>query len=905
MSTLARVRAHAGLWSVVAVLAAATVFVSSSTNPVHTRIADESLRQTFTAAPYLDRDLMTIRPARPSLMGVPQVAADNFRSQVVHSLPDALGDVAGSSWGYQRTAVATFEGVGATLTGEGVVAEPHGFAPVVSFHHQPGLLDEVRLLDGDPPQTKVVDGVVEVMVSAAVADQLGLAVGRDYSLHPGRVVSLPAEEPSRRSLTVRVSGVFVPRDVAAPVWDHAPLLLSATTTAIPADVPPLPTLRAALVTDEAFFRLVFERNLTAQLTPDTAVRVRLEQERLSADWVPDGIAAVAHLHTDTALIEVERQTGLGDLLRAFQDRAASAQAVIAVTASGVVAVLLGLLVLAARLTADRRREEVRLLRARGGSVLGVARRLGAEAMWVVPVAAAAGWVLHRMVVFGGLPSPAGFPVGPLVPAVASALVATMVVPAAGALVARRPEGAASRREVARLRPGPARVTVEFAVVLLAALGVGLIHRRGLSLAGVDPYLSAVPVLLAMAAGLLALRLLPWPVRLLAEMARRLRGAVAFVGLARVGRAAPGAALALLVLVLAVAVGGFAGAVNDSVEQARGLAAVQEVGAHVRLEGDTLPAGSVAAVAQLPDVTGVVPVSRGGTLSDAAGRARGRSIQGPVVVAVDAPAFQDLLAALGVAARLPPDVVAASPGGTVPALAGGSLATREGLSLRMDGWEQPLMVVDDVAGLPGPDRGRSWVLVPRQALPEPPALTGLLVAGAEVDPQQVHDVVADLAGSGDLSTISVAQARERLEAEGFSDGLTLVFVAGTASGAAGGVLAVALALIVSARARGRVLSLLRTMGLSNRQARGLLLVELLPVTALAVAVGAAVGVALPRLLAPALGLDAFTGGVALSLELDTVVVASLAGLIGVLLVAGIAVETAVNRRLGLGRVLRVE
>src|SRR5690606_17007369 len=151
--------------------------------------------------------------------------------------------------------------------------------------------------------------------------------------------------------------------------------------------------------------------------------------------------------------------------------------------------------------------------------------------------------------------------------------------------------------------------------------------------------------------------------------------------------------------------------------------------------------------------------------------------------------------------------------------------------------------------------------------------------------------------------SVVEIRRQLRDSGFNEGLTLVFVAGTVGGGAAAVLAVTLALVVHARPRGRVLSLLRTMGLSNRQARTLLLAELLPVTAVAVAVGAATGLAMPLLLAPALGLDQFTGGVPLTVGADPVVVAVLGGAALLLVLAGVVVENGVNRRLGLGSVLR--
>jgi putative ABC transport system permease protein len=903
MSSLARLRAHVGVWSVIAALGLAIAFVASSAGPVYTRIADNSLRQMFAAAPYTERDITTIRPARPAAMGTPQIPAEDLRHGVVRTTPPALRDAIRDSWGYQTTSVVPFDGVGATLTGEGVLGSPHGFAPVVSFHYQPGLADEIDLLEGDLPASDPPGNVIEVMVAAEVAEHIGVTVGRQYALHPGQVVTYPDDPADAGQPVVRISGVFAPRDPHAPVWDHAPLLLRPGTTAIPADTPPLPTTRVALVTDHRFFQLVFTRQLTAEFMPATAVRVRLDEQQLDAAWVPDGIAAVAALNT-SRLAEVERQTGLDRLLRGYQEQATSARAVIAITASGLISVLLGLAVLAAGLIAERRRREVELLRARGGSVPTVTGRLAAEALWVVPFAAAAGWLLHVLATGGPgryMWSPAG-----LVSALAAAVVATLVVPAAGALVAQRSATlVAVRRDVTAGGSVPGRLTVELSVVLLAVLGVWLMHQRGLAAAGVDPYLSAVPVLLAVGAGLLALRLLPWPVRLMTALMRQLRGVVGFVGLARVGRASSGASLALLVLVLAVAVGGFAGAVNTSVAQARDLAAVQQVGAHVRVEADTLPGQTLMAVAQLPGVTAVVPVRRGGTLTDDASRARQGTIQGPVVVAVDAATYQELLMALGVDARLPDELLAATAdGAVVPALASRSVAQREGLALRLGDQQRPLAVVGDVSGLPGPDRG-SWVLVPSQALAAPGALTELLVAGADVDPEQVRQVVSALVAPVPVTVSSVADARAALEASGFNDGLTLVFGVGLAGGAAGAVLAVALALVIQARARGRVLSLLRTMGLSNRQARGLLLVELLPVTVLAVAVGAGVGIAMPLLLAPALGLGAFTGGMALGVVVDPATLAGLAGLIGVLVVAGAGIEAAVNRRLGLGGVLRVQ
>jgi hypothetical protein len=63
--------------------------------------------------------------------------------------------------------------------------------------------------------------------------------------------------------------------------------------------------------------------------------------------------------------------------------------------------------------------------------------------------------------------------------------------------------------------------------------------------------------------------------------------------------------------------------------------------------------------------------------------------------------------------------------------------------------------------------------------------------------------------------------------------------------------------------------------------------------------------MPYLLGPALGLGEFTGGEPLHLGVDAAALGVLAGLVGILVLAGVVAEAAAHRRLGLGQVLRVE
>jgi putative ABC transport system permease protein len=276
-----------------------------------------------------------------------------------------------------------------------------------------------------------------------------------------------------------------------------------------------------------------------------------------------------------------------------------------------------------------------------------------------------------------------------------------------------------------------------------------------------------------------------------------------------------------------------------------------------------------------------------------------------VFTVDTLAYQQVLAALDDAPRLPPELVSAAPGADpVPVLAAPTLAGRSGLVLRVGDRDHPVTVVGDAAGIPGLDPDFNWMVVPRQALADPGPVSELLVAGAGVDPDAVRAAVAGTTPGGDLRLSSIEGARADLEASGFNGGLTAVFVAGTLACAIGAVLAVLLLVILQAARRGRTVSVLRTLGLSGRQARALLLAELLPPVAVAIAIGGATGAALPLLLAPALGLDAFTAGVPPPVTVGPTTLIVSAGLLVTLAATAVAAGDLVNRRLGHGNVLRV-
>jgi hypothetical protein len=116
---------------------------------------------------------------------------------------------------------------------------------------------------------------------------------------------------------------------------------------------------------------------------------------------------------------------------------------------------------------------------------------------------------------------------------------------------------------------PRRLAVEAAVVLSSLVGVYLLRRRGLSDEnGFDPYLAAVPLLLGLAAGILAVRIYPLPVRFLAAAAAQRRDLVPALALRRVARQPGVTAAPLLVLLLGVSVSVFAAVMAATLSRAQ-------------------------------------------------------------------------------------------------------------------------------------------------------------------------------------------------------------------------------------------------------------------------------------------------------------------------------------------------
>ncbi len=880
---LRRARAYPGHWGLLAALALIAGLLVAGLPRLASEFTDRGLRGDVARLPHTVRDI-TYR-ADPRLTLPPDVALAELPA-IENTLPHPLPGLIEDRWATVQVGPRAL-----TATGPGQFAGR--CTPQLRIRTQTGLGDAVRLVSGRLPGP---GASVEAVLSQEAAAAAGLGTGD----------RLAVAGPTGR-LPVLIVGVFQPVDPAGPFWDGQRL----ETVICRGQDEDTPSILITLLTDTAGVR-----RAAAAAPLEYQWRYRVDAGRLSAADIPELSGALLTARLNPPQDGITFDTGLNNALTAFARQLSGARATLAIVQAGLSATLAGLIVLASLLMVDRRRPEFILLRARGATALRVGLRTAAEALVVVPVAVAVGWGVS--VPLPGRPAAAE----PLL-LTALLLLATLAAPA----LAARSRGERGR---ARLRPSARRLTAEAFVLLVALLGVMLVRRRGLS-GTVDPYLVLVPVLLAAGAALVAVHLLPWPLRQIARVTDRGRGVVPFLGLARAGRGAANTVGPLAILVVAIATGVFTAAVSGTVDSARDRATDQELVADAAVLGFGFAPATGRLLTEVPGVTGAAPllVAAGAPIV----ATTGRRTQAQLLV-VDGAAVGGVLARSRRDVRLPAALSATAATGPVPVVVSPDIAAEIGGGgvLTVQGHRYDVRVAAVSASVPGLAVGaRRFIAVSWQALPVPESQplvpTRYLLSGDGFDPAAVRraadagqreyylgllrrTINADAVAVTDAqlprraAVTTWEQHRQSLQDSGANAVLSFSFTAGAAGAATLALLAVGLAVLADAPGRGRMLSRLRTMGLSSRQGRRLLIYELVPLLGVAVVAGGAVGVLLPGLLGPALGLETFTAGLP---------AATRAGpwppIAAVLLVAGalavaVTVESLVNRRMRLGEVLRL-
>ncbi len=728
------------------------------------------------------------------------------------------------------------------------------------------------------PDAPPTPAVIEVALSRFAADVMLLQVGD--------VVHGVTSAPDGRipAIDLRVVGLFEALDPRDQAWTTEPSTLHPRrqvsdvlgpiyTGVAYAGAGALPVL-AGETQGSVTTVTVRSRVDGSHLLPEQAQTLLPVIGRVSARGVTiaDAGGAIMFMNTDLDVV-----------LRTFLRQRVPLAVLAAVLLVSMAGSALVVLLLAVRLLVDRRRAALLLATARGASPTQLLGVLAAEGLLLATPAALAGVLLAA-----GVPGRAG--AWAVAVPVAAAVLPALALPALALPVLRsvrpagRPDAApvagggilrGARRDLTRrgFQAGQLLLlgVVVAGVLALRRRGIAVTHTSatGAEVPHVDPLVVLVPVLVAVTAALVAVRLAAPVVSRASRWWGRRRSAVGFLGITRAAREGLGA-VAVVALVLGMAVTVLACVTGTTVTTSAERAAAQAAGADLRLIGSFTPQ-EAHDVARLPGVSAVTELA---TLESSLVRLHEPGETAQVSVeAVDPLAMTRVQAGLQGAPGLGADVAAAltrgtgSPGSPLPVAVspgirvdGVGLGVGQRLTLTVRHRAiaaQVVAVLPQVAGLPqdepwalaaiGPLRERTALVVPAQSL--------LVRAAQPPTRDAVRSAAADVRGYWTPS-ILVARVTSSELPRAMRSALPVAVAVGAGYAAA----AVVLTLLVGAGARTRLLAHLRAMGLSMRQAAALVAWEVVPIAVVAAATGLGVGLWIARLVLPAADLRPLTGAV---------------------------------------------
>ncbi len=838
-----RLRAAPGAAVALAVLVAVTACLAAAFPRALDRYTDAGLRQAVAHAPVDESGILVT--AEPDLDGGVAHTEESVRPERLTELYESTLDTVErplvidekrSSYGVRTTETLTSPDTWLPrpdgLPAEMLLAAPHGLA------------DHSRLRSGRLPEVPGGEATASTSeVQAAVTEE----TARTLHIEVGSVIHLPGSQ----DLTVRVTGIVTPEEPDSAYWSVDSLLRGPSLRRTPGPMGasnPAYWAGGLLLAPEAAPALLSVTPTVRywHLTPDP--------DALHSHDLDPLASAVASLESGPGLEKLHATispltdvtTGLDAAFTTYGELRGDIGPLIVVAASGTGTVAVVVLLMAGGLATDRRRAELALLRARGASVRGMAGRLLAETAAAAVPAGALGCGVALLALPGGrlLPS--------LWAAAAVTAVACLALPLRAAAAHRAVGVHDGRRDAVSPRASRRRTVAELTVVVLALGAVELLRRRGAT-DGAGDLVAMAPVLVGVIAALVLVRLYPLPLRALARPARRLRGAVGPLALARAARGSASAVLPLLALLTAFTVAAFGGSVLSGVADARDRAALLSVGADGRVEAESaLPAGLPGRVGDAPGVREVTEVG----LDYRARTNDGR--QSLPLATVDPGDYAALAGRTDLGAfpagelRRPDGAAGGAEDAVLPALASPAVAERFGgdsFRVRLaDGSTATLriaLVRDRTPAVSGDD----FLVVDRAGLPTGAVRPNvLLLTGDDLDAGAVRRAT-DGAGTVQLRS----EERGTYVDSPLQSGAEHLYTAAVTSAAGYAALALLLSLASTAPERTALLARLRTMGLTRAQGRRLLVLESLPQALPAALGGVLTGWAAVRLLSPGIDL----------------------------------------------------
>ena len=720
---------------------------------------------------------------------------------------------------------------------------------------------------GHPGRTPAT-ATLQVAMTGQTAARLGLHAGSEFGITGPQLASTGVGTP----VTVLVTGIVVPADPASSFWGIDPAILAPDLQIEGPAGPPFwaggvmvgpdeaDELQSYFSSPELRMEWVFPLDLSSldgqQVQPlsDALNKIGAQVPTLSGPLEPVASTLTA-------------SSGLLFSLSTFIATAQSVDTLLWLLYVSLTIAGLAVLLLAARMVAMRRSPEITVIRARGGSLRQIAVGTGRDAALLCVPAAVIAAVLAILVVPGaGSAQGAGSAGGwwPPIAVVAVAVCGPALIAAWQHRLPRR------RTAVRRRQRGGTRLVIEAALVAASVAGIVVFRDQGAQAgSGVNLYTSSAPVLVAIPAVIVVLRLYPLVLRGLLRACARTSRAPAFLGLARASRTALTPALPAFALVLALTVAAFAGMVRDAVINGEVAASWQTAGA------DATVTPSYAAQ-RLHHLAGRRPGGRRRARRDARGRGHERVLdhpgrppgqrpgRGPRQLRRAGRPHQGVPAGAGRAAGH------ARPGGGTPARPGlpagraldlgrgaATLSTSQAslrpVRVRVAG------VISSTPALPG---GGAFVIMPLAAIkssitpPGPIPVNELLLTGGSIDQAQLTAVVRRTLPDGVVTFRS--DVLSALTSGPLQHGAFMLFSLAVVVAAILGLAVMLLELALGAAEREATLARLATMGLGEGQRAWVVALEVLPAVIAAAVAAWACALALPPVLAPDIDLSVFTG-----------------------------------------------
>jgi putative ABC transport system permease protein len=446
--------------------------------------------------------------------------------------------------------------------------------------------------------------------------------------------------------------------------------------------------------------------------------------------------------------------------------------------------------------------------------------------------------------------------------------------------------------------GGVRTVVEVTAVLASIAGIVVFRQEGTQPGtAVNLYTSAAPVLVAIPAVILALRIYPLILRGLLRWAARGRGATGFLGMARAARAALNPSLPAYALVLAIAVAAFAGLVRDAVTRGELNASWQAAGADVTVSDVGWPAGIPAAAQHA--LAAVRGVAHAAVVSEWTLTApQGATV---IAIAVDPATYSALVASSATWPAVNPrlltgDRVLASPQ-AIAAFGGHQ-------TMMLNFFSAPIRVrvAGTLSGTPALPAGEAFVVMPESLLAHLPYVVPnfMLLNGPRIDTARLTALVKQMVPVP--ATVIRSQLLGQLSGAPLQRSTFPLFALALVVAAGLGLAVMLLQLALGAADREATLARLATMGFGGGRRGRLVMLEVLPAVIAAAVAGIAAALVLPRIVAPAINLSVFTGsGAHVPLVPDVPSIGL--PIAGLLAVAAVALTTEIQARRNVVSTLR--